>query len=341
MVPPRPVKISPEPESDGRLNDMTIQFIHDRFIRLLKPGFRQRPCWFFFAVIRGIILLFRDPLVEIDVFGTRLAIPLSHALPRYLKMFPYYASNLGRLAAVIKEKYAGLSVIDIGANIGDSAAAIRHGADAPVLCVEGNPFFLKVLKLNAGRFRRVSVAESYVGDANSSLLAEDRAANGTSRISPGGGREIKIRLLSGILGDHQDFRTAKLVKIDTDGFDCKIIRGSADFLTAARPAVFFEYDPLLLSRQDDDGLSVFDALRGLGYDSALVYDNLGHFMLSLRLSDLTLLKELHAHFFSYQGERFGDFCVFHSDDRDLFETAAKREAAYLEDDASQRSGRRV
>jgi len=317
---------------------MLIQFIHERFIRNLEPGFRQRPGWFFFAVARGLILLVSDPLVETDVFGTQLAVPLSHALPRYLKVFPYYASNLGRLAALIKEKYPGLVVIDIGANIGDSVAAIRRGSGAPVLCVEGNPVFLKVLKLNAARFERVRIAEAYVGDVNASLLAEDKAAEGSSHITEGGGREIKIRLLSAILDEHPDFKTAKLVKIDTDGFDCKIIRGSADFLAAARPVIFFEYDPLLLFRQDDGGLSVFDTLRGLGYDSAVVYDNLGHYLLSLQLSDSKLLKELHAHFFSYQGERFGDFCVFHSDDGDLYETAAKRETEYFKKTAAQKAG---
>jgi len=317
---------------------MPSQFIHDRFIRLLKPGFRQKPGWFFFAIVRGLILFFSDPLVETEVFGMRLAIPLSHALPRYLKVFPYYASNLGRLAALVKEKYSGLAVIDIGANIGDSAAAIKIGADAPVLCVEGNPVFLKILKLNAARFQGVRIAEAYVGDANSSFQADDRTADGTSHISADGVREIKIRLLSGILADHPDYKTAKLVKIDTDGFDCKIIRGNADFLAAARPVIFFEYDPLLLFRQSDDGLSVFDTLWGLGYDCAIVYDNFGHFILSLRLSDTKLLKELHAHFFSYMGERFGDICVFHSEDGELYEAAAKREACYFENDAAKKAG---
>ena len=317
---------------------MLTQFIHDQFINSAGLGFTSIFSRFFFRNARKFILFFSDPLVEADVAGATLAVPLSHALPKNLKVFPYYASNLGRLTALVKGKYPGLTVIDIGANIGDSIAVIRQCADVPILCVEGNPAFFKTLALNAARFQRVQTAAAYVGETNTSLFAKDKMLGGTSHISAGGDREIKIQTLSSILKDYPDFKASKLAKIDTDGFDCKIIRGGANFLSAARPAIFFEYDPLLLSRQGDDGLSVFDTLLGLGYDSAVVYDNLGHYLPSLQLSDTKLLKELHAHFFSYQGARFGDFCVFHSEDRDLYETTAQRETEYFKKTSDQRVG---
>lgn len=317
---------------------MLIQLIHDQFINSTGPGFISIFSRLFFRNARKLILFFYDPLVETDVAGAMLAIPLSHALPENLKVFPYYASNLGRLTALVRGKYPKLTIIDIGANIGDSIAVIKRGADVPVLCVEGNPVFFKTLVLNAARFQRVQTTAAYVGETNTSLFAEDKMLRGTSHISAGGGREIRIQSLSGILADYPDFISAKLIKIDTDGFDCKIIRGAEDFLSAARPAIFFEYDPLLLSRQGDDGFSVFDALRGLGYDSAVVYDNLGHYLLSMQLSDSKLLKELHVHFLSYQGARFGDFCVFHSEDRDLYETAVQREVEYFKKTSEQREG---
>lgn len=313
---------------------MLTQFIHDGFIALAGKGPARGAARFLFRLARRLILAFGDPLIEAEVEGARLAVPLSHALPEYLKVFPHYASNLGRLAAALKRKYPDLAVIDIGANIGDSIAVIRRGADAPVLCVEGNPVFLKTLRLNASRFGRVSVAENYVGEKEGSLMAEDRMLGGTSHIAEGGSREIKVKPLSLIAAGYPGFEAAKLVKIDTDGFDCKIIRGSADFLAAARPAVFFEYDPLLLARQNDEGLSVFAALRGAGYSSALVYDNLGHFMLSLELSEERLLTELHAHFYSYRGDRFGDICAFHSEDAELCAELARSETQYLEKSAA-------
>lgn len=308
---------------------MITQFVHDKFIGLAGPGFIRQSARYVFRLARRLVLTSCDPLVEAEVAGIKLVVPLSHSLPEYLKVFPYYASNLGRLAALVKGKYPSACVIDIGANIGDSIAIIRRDADVPVLCVEGNPVFLKILVRNAARFQRVEVAPAYIGEKDVSVFADDKMLGGTSHISAGGSREIKIVPISNILAEHPAFKAAKLVKIDTDGFDCKIIRGSADFLAAARPVIFFEYDPLLLARQDDDGLSVFEALCGFGYDSAIVYDNLGHYLLSLHLSDSRLLKELHAHFLSYQGERFGDFCVFHSEDADLAEVAARRELEYL------------
>ena len=68
-----------------------------------------------------------DPLVTSDIAGYSLTIPFSHRLPFILKKQPYYSSNLARISKYVKTKYSDLTMIDVGANIGDSVAIIKIG----------------------------------------------------------------------------------------------------------------------------------------------------------------------------------------------------------------------
>jgi hypothetical protein len=45
---------------------------------------------------------------------------------------------LGTLSLCVAKKYPGLSVIDIGANVGDTVAVIKTAIDVPVIGIEGD-----------------------------------------------------------------------------------------------------------------------------------------------------------------------------------------------------------
>ena len=74
------------------------------------------------AAIRARQLLVRlgDPTVRYRVGAAELELPLSHELPFYQHDHPQYDRQLGAIAAEL-----GGPVVDVGANVGDSAAAIR------------------------------------------------------------------------------------------------------------------------------------------------------------------------------------------------------------------------
>ena len=110
-----------------------------------------------------------------------------------------------------------------------------------------------------------------------------------------------------------------MIKIDTDGFDSIILKGSLDFLVMARPVIFFEYDPFFLTKQGDDGISIFPILSSIGYSKMLIYDNFGDYILSTELTNSVIIEEIHNYFSGRGGNRYCDICVFHSDDNDLFE----------------------
>lgn len=268
---------------------------------------------------RKIQLRLHDPLVTYRIGQVALELPLSHPLPYYRRRFPLYASNIGRIGVAVQHKYPNLKLIDIGANVGDTVAIVRQDAQYPVLCVEGSTAYLPVLHLNVDRIGDIEVEPAFVGGASGQIAASLRAADGTGHLAIGGqpGATTLLRSLDEVLQRHPRFDAAKLLKSDTDGMDCQIIAGAADYLARVRPALFFEYDPDLTARAGATAIRVFDVLQAVGYRYALVYENFGDLMFLLDLGDKRLVSDLDAFFSGHGGSRYADICAFHETDTDL------------------------
>lgn len=286
------------------------------------------------------LIKFSDPLISYEIAGFNLLIPFSHQLPFILKKYPLYSSNLARLAKYVKQKYEHLKFIDIGANIGDSIALLKKEADYPILCIEGDEQFLSVLEKNATFFAEIHIIKAYLGECSNSIRGSTIKQGGTAHLSENkvGDNIIEVKKLSDVLKDYPSFCQSKMIKVDTDGFDCKILRGAADFLKSAKPIIFFEYDPFFLAEQGDDGISIFNDLSSYGYKNLLIYDNFGDLMLSVNINNSRFLEELHLYFSGRLGHRYCDICVFHTEDNDLFEIAREREIKFFENLRGRKEG---
>ncbi len=268
-----------------------------------------------------------DRLVRYDLEGTSLLLPLSHDLPVNRAVFPRYATNIQRVAAAILEKYPASPIIDVGANVGDTAAILRRATANPILCIEGEPRFAEILRRNLPRLPNVSIEEAFVGPAAGAYTVS--SAGGSAHLTPSTTKGIQTLSLRAILQRHPDFASAKLIKIDTDGFDTRIIRGEAELLATMKPAVFFEYDPYFFERIGEEGLAVFALLRGLGYKTCLVYESWGDFLLSMDLDDTRLVQDVHNYYTGRGGYRYCDISVFHEEDDDVAASARRMEIEFL------------
>jgi hypothetical protein len=74
--------------------------------------------------LRRFLINRGDPRVKFDLDGTRLKLPLSHDLPATRRWFPRYAENLGIVVGMVS-RAGGRTMIDIGANVGDSVAIAK------------------------------------------------------------------------------------------------------------------------------------------------------------------------------------------------------------------------
>jgi len=253
----------------------------------------------------------------------RLA-PGSHSL-EYKRRFRRYDQALGIIAGIVHRKYPDLRAIDIGANVGDTAALIRSGARIPVLCVEGDRNLLSILSENVARLGSdIEIEASFVGPDGQTLdcnFIEDPGRNASIRNALTKQGDKRLRSLANILKDRPAFSDAKLLKTDTEGFDFDILRQSADYVLSAKPIIFFEYDSSLTPHEPTAGLSTIQYLTRAGYSDFIYFDNFGNYLLHAGSCAPGVFADL-DHYLS-SNRRHGvavyyfDICAFHNDDQDL------------------------
>ena len=106
--------------------------------------------------LRSALIAHGDPSVEFELDGTKLQLPLSHQLPQTRRRFHNYAENLGELARPLADMGHRI-MVDVGANIGDSAAIVKaHAPEMAMLCVEGDDRFVPFLRANTARWSDVT-----------------------------------------------------------------------------------------------------------------------------------------------------------------------------------------
>jgi FkbM family methyltransferase len=251
--------------------------------------------------VRRLLVRLCDPVVRYRIEGIELLLPLSHELPFYRNDHPRYNEAIGRIAAQL-----GGPVVDVGANVGDTAAVMRAVTDVPILCVEGDERFFRLLERNARRLDPPPELERAFVEAPARGRVE--AAGGTARVLAGDG-ELPSAPLVRILEEHASFAQAVLLKLDTDGFDVPILLANLELLARLRPVLFFEYDPFLGAEP-----IVFERLREIGYRRAHVYENTGELARSVELGE----DDVHSPYVGHGGSRYADVCAF-TRDRDSLE----------------------
>jgi FkbM family methyltransferase len=232
--------------------------------------------------------------------------------------------NLGRIAARVASARTGATVVDIGGNVGDSAAIIRSACTAPVLCVEGDAQFLPYLEHNVRLLADVELEPSYV-DAGQPGRSTVIRSGGTARLVAGeedhGEGAISVSSIDEILERHPRFTNPALVKVDTDGQDVGILQAAADLLRKVHPVLFFEFDPELTV--DRDAWEVLPLLEDLGYERALFFANTGRLLADLPKSEWSRprLEPL------IEGDTaYLDICAAATSDLDIIHAVAAAEA---------------
>jgi FkbM family methyltransferase len=218
--------------------------------------------------------LFAHRSVFRDVQGVGLWMPWSHRLPDYVAVCPDYGQNLVELAALLSPPGSAepLHVLDVGANIGDSAKQILDQVDARVLAVEADPYYLDYLRRNVGDRADVTIAPVLLTTASDSEREWSPSRRGgtthfrerdASAPAPAVEEAKQSLSISRIRGEYPAFDSVRLIKSDTDGYDTRLIP-------------FFEYDPALTSSVSGSRAEqVWSELSELGYDRVGFWANDG------------------------------------------------------------------
>jgi FkbM family methyltransferase len=278
-----------------------------------------------------------DNIIKKKVGSTKIYINLSHKLPEYIKKFPFYDRALSRICKDLSQIDGHLTLIDIGANIGDTVALITENNSGKFLCIEGDKKYLPLLRKNVGLLDKKSyfeIAPYYCGEVNNRKNKYSiNNQGGTARLVPNGIDKLSILSLDEILNKNTKFKKANIIKIDTDGFETSVIKGAKELLLNQHPMVFFEYTPDLYKEQNIETFAVLEILLSYGYKKALFYTNFGYPKKIIDLSDKREVQKLidlidHNKIFYY------DILTFHSSDKkyeNIFELELLDHAEYSRD----------
>lgn len=306
------------------------QRVFDQLLAIRPAGMLARLALKILSAGRRRLVARGDPLVRFQLDGATLLAPLSHQLAFIRRDVPQYAGCLARIAIAVQRKYPELTCIDVGANIGDTVVLLRAHAQFPILCIEGSGEFFPLLEHNTTGLADVERELCLLADGRP-FAGSLTTHHGTGQLvaRPGTVVTVPTRTIQQVLEAHPRFRQAKLLKVDTDGFDIAILQAALPWLAEARPVVFFEYDPHLFREHGADGLALLRALAAIGYESALVFQNDGDFLMSAPLADEALWLDLDQFYSGRQGGLYCDMGVFHRDDRELQESVRAGELAFF------------
>ncbi len=242
--------------------------------------------------MRRMLLHFADPTVTSSINNQKIKVPFSHMGIIYITWYPRYDRQLPIICSYIKDiKKQSISIVDVGANVGDTILCIGN-RDAKYLAVEGVEKFYSLIPENLKEYDYI-LEKSFCGESEEKV-SDVKFEKGTAIIATSNNNNtdniVSVETLTNICNKYSfcpDF-----IKIDTDGFDFKVIRGSKDILTKYKPALYFEWTlPELLSNNENP-ISIFKELSDLKYCQGILLDNFGNPMMRFKTSDSRLLKDL-------------------------------------------------
>jgi len=228
---------------------------------------------------------------DYTINGLVLKLPMGHRLPTYQAKYLKYDKFL---PYIVKRLEVGSSVLDIGANCGDTLAAIVPAGPRLRYCaVEPSDNYYKYLEQNIEIIRKafplvsLSYTKSLIGNSDGlyTLIEKDGTATAVKVQNQDNAVEKNSKILDKTsltqLAKSQDsqFRL-RLLKTDTDGMDWDVINSGLEIIKDAQPIIFFECDPqhaeAFLAYQ-----YTFEKLNNLGYHNFYVFDNYGEYVCSL------------------------------------------------------------
>jgi FkbM family methyltransferase len=242
-------------------------------------------------------------------------------LIRSYRDYPLNNSVIARIVTLLARENAALSMIDVGANCGDSAAIAQTAQDLPILCIEPDAHIFGILERNAVQFTKVDILRQYLGEsAGSRGFAVTKTGWNNTLVTAGdeNAAMLEFKTLDQVAAAWPPLNQLRFIKCDTEGFDVRVLHGAGEILSKQRPVLLLEYNREGMAASGEDGFRVFNFLESLGYTTVLLYDAFGRFLAAADLSQHELLRDFHDYADALLGKvLYYDVMVFHGDDATL------------------------
>ena len=213
-----------------------------------------------------------------------ISLPPGHLLPAYQERYRRYDRFLPHLIRYIPD---GATVIDIGANCGDTLAAMYDANSAlNYVCIEPDDIFFAYLESNVRTIRSVDkdvsvqLYKTLIGkEVHEAALV---GSGGTkhaivSTHMQGDVRAIMSKTLDSFLS-FPHMNKVQILKSDVDGYDYDVIDSAAQLLKEQSPILFFECH-FGNAVQKSGYQKTIAMLADLGYRDWVIFDNYGEVVL--------------------------------------------------------------
>lgn len=213
-------------------------------------------------------------------------------------------------------------MIDVGANIGDTVV-FTNIVDGRYLLIEGEKSYNQLidenLKQNHFNQTKTIIENTFIGDCQGTFSNTLQDGSGTLMATDNCENGVSILTLDEVVEKH-NFQP-NFIKIDTDGFDFKVIRSATKTLKQYAPVLFFEWDKFFLEGQGENPLSIFPLLQELGYSDIFVFDNFGTLLCKEKIDNLENLSLLLNYTkLSKQNIYYYDLLVIHNSQKHIFDS---------------------
>lgn len=232
----------------------------DRWISLLTQG--GSPCSFFARLAPRNIDYSSPETRTVVRGGLRYELDLSD----FMEWTVYF--GLVERKSLLALVRPGMTVVDVGANIGEVSAKFSKavGESGRVISFEpGRLMFKKLEKtLALNGLRNVTANNLGLGDRAGEfhLTVPCPTNRGGSRIHSAGGESVRVVTFDEVA---ENLTRLDLMKIDVEGFEMKVLKGAEKALTKFRPALFVELADENLREQGSSARELVTFLERLGY----------------------------------------------------------------------------
>lgn len=242
------------------LAQTTVGKSPDRFVSKLVPNPYQYPEGSFRIIERK---------------GIRVKVDVSDYIGHYI-YFGFEDPSIEKLLSLCKP---GANVIDIGANIGWTMLNLsRRSLTGKIYGFEPDPYNYDRCRDNIelNKFDNVFLFPLGLSDVNAQLSMEVRVASnrGGNRISTSSNGSHKVNVIR--LDDFEPVKSLShvdLVKIDVEGYEMQVLKGSMEVLKQHHPVMFIELDDNNLKDQGYSAKDLIVFLNDNGYRNIVSADD--------------------------------------------------------------------
>lgn len=261
-------------------------------------------------ILYEILLKFKDPIISYNINGYECKMNFSHKGAYFMEKNPLYDRQLSTICELLKNRIKrSLNIIDVGANIGDTVLNIGDKRNK-YLCIEGVYEYISLLKQNLKDFD-FELVEKFLDEKES----DDKKIvtyNGTARIVQDIENKLSQKTVTLDSVCEEKKMQPDIIKIDTDGFDFRVLRGAKGTIRKYKPVLFFEWTLPELVENKENPISIFETMYEEGYKEAILMDNLGNPLCIVETSKANTLLGL-IDYTKTQKIGYYDVCLIHCD----------------------------